>query len=34
MFELTTSDLKSGIYLVELKAREWSETAKFNTPYS
>lgn len=28
LFELSTSDLKSGIYLIELKGREWSETAK------
>ncbi len=28
LFELTTSDFKSGIYLVELKGNQWSETAK------
>jgi Secretion system C-terminal sorting domain len=27
-FELTTSDLKSGIYLIELKGKKWNETAK------
>ena len=28
LFELTTINLKSGIYLIELKGKEWSETAK------